>query len=156
MKYIELTQGKRAIVDDEDYDMLSGMKWHVRGEYAVHSEYHYPKNPGTTSMHKLIMPTPEGKVIDHINGNGLDNRRSNLRIVAQAQNCMNKKPYSSSGYKGVTFDARYNSWQARIGINGKRITLGSCKTAIEAAKLYARAAKEIQGDYMHISTRSLV
>lgn len=130
----------------------------MRGGYAIHSDYRYPANPGTISMHKLIMNPPRGKFVDHINGDKLDNRRSNLRLVTSSQNSMNRKPIrnTKSGYKGVTFNPRNNTWQARIGYMGKRIHLGNRKDVKEAAGLYVEAAKIIQGEYMHSTTLKML
>jgi hypothetical protein len=107
-------------------------------------------------MHKVILEAPTGKVVDHINGDKLDNRRVNLRVVTQSQNSMNRRPYENtkSGYKGVTFS--HGRWQARIGSNGIRKTLGYFKTAREAAEAYAIAAKDIQGECMHPTTMKVL
>lgn len=158
MKYIPVGHKHYALIDDEDFEVIGQMGWHMRGEYAVHSKYRYPANPGTLSMHKLILDSPEGMKVDHINGNCLDNRRANLRVATHSQNMMNRRTNTNtkSGLKGVTFDSRYGCWQARIGINGKRITLGSFKTKEEAGIAYALAAEKLQGEFMHNDSAKLL
>jgi hypothetical protein len=92
----------------------------------------------TIQLHQLILPAPKGLEVDHINRNGLDNRRSNLRIVTHQQNQNNqpKRAYASSKYFGVSICRERNSWQAGCNFNGKRKNLGQFKTEIEAAVAY--------------------
>jgi hypothetical protein len=119
MKKIELTgkhgKGKYAIVDDEDYTLLSKYKWHLNKGYPERSEYITGR-----VIHKRIsreIMTPTGNlVVDHINGDKLDNRRENLRVCTQAENAKNKRgnKRNTSGYKGVSFDKRKGTWAAYI------------------------------------------
>lgn len=99
MKQIPLTKDHFAIVDDADYDWLSRFKWHFERGYAC------KKTREKVYMHKLINGAPKGMHTDHINGNGLDNRRDNLRSATAAQNSMNSKKIKSGSnkYKGVCF-----------------------------------------------------
>ena len=86
MRRIELTQNKFALVDNEDYERLNGIKWYYSNGYAVHSLYKNGKFSGRLWMHRLIMNTPTGMEVDHKNGNGIDNRKSNLRNCNHFQN----------------------------------------------------------------------
>ena len=103
MKYIPLTQGKLAIVDDEDFEWLSQWKWHFnRKKYAARTINH----SGKLYMHQVILNTPKGMLSDHRNGNGLDNRRKNLRACNVQQNKANSRlpKNNTSGFKGVYWE----------------------------------------------------
>ena len=147
-RLILLTQGRFAIVDAEDYDWLSQYKWCAakdRGTFYAHRG-----NGGTTvSMHRTIMRAPKGMMCDHKNHNGLDNRKSNLRLCTSAQNQYNKRPQrnGSSRYKGVILRSDYRRWRARIGFNRKRIHLGDFADGIQAALAYDDKAVELFGEF---------
>lgn len=148
VRYIPLTQGKYAIVDAEDYPALAKYKWHaqVRKDggmcYAV-------RNSGrkTIMMHRQIMKPPKGMVIDHINHNGADNRRCNLRICTQAQNTRNKRRFSAgrSRYRGVS--PAGDKWRATVGHQGRTLYVGLYDTEIEAARARDRKAVELAGEF---------
>ncbi len=147
IRYIGLTQGKFALVDAADYDALSQYKWHL---VAPGKLYAGRKEGGKTIyMHRQIMQPPPGMLVDHINGNGLDDRRANMRICTNQQNMRNvrKRPGGDSIYKGVYYDKRRRTWYARIGHNGKNHHLGTFATEIEAARAYDRAARELFGEF---------
>jgi hypothetical protein len=115
MKYINLTQGKRTIVDDDNYEELHKYKWLCDTGYAVTKGY-----PGVPKMkmHRLVNKTPEGFDTDHINRNRLDNRRCNLRTVTHQQNLYNNRlrPRNKSGHRGICFrPSPYNKWQVKLG-----------------------------------------
>lgn len=150
MKEIKLTQGKVALVDDADFEMLSQYKWHVikqpaRGCYIA-STYSKIKR-SAVQMHRLIMKTPKGMDTDHINGDTLDNRRSNLRICTRSQNQMNKcrARNNTSGFKGVSRSGK--KWMAYIKINRKLKHLGVFKDKLEAHQAYIAACKKYHGEY---------
>jgi len=99
------------------------------------------------------MQPPPGMMIDHINGNGLDDRRANMRTCTNQQNMRNlrKRRSGSSIYKGVYYDKRRRTWYARICHNGKNIHLGTFATEIEAARAYDRAARRLFGEFARLN-----
>ena len=143
MKEIQLTQGKVALVDDEDFEYLNQRKWCARKHrntfYATTSEW-INKKSQNISMHRLILDGCR-KQIDHADSNGLNNQKYNLRRCTSQENNRNRKPYlgKSSIYKGVSFSK--NIYRAQISINRKPILLGRFSLEIEAAKAYDEAAK---------------
>lgn len=128
-KQISLSQGQFAIVDDEDYEAVSCYKWQAKRDkhtwYAVRT-YNFKK----IQMHAQIMRTPVGRKTDHADGNGLNNRRENLRVCDSNQNGANRRLNSTSvsGFKGVSFDKDRGKWSARIKVNGKEMHLKQCAT----------------------------
>lgn len=144
---IQLTQGRVALVDDGDFDWLNQYRWHAhKSRVAWYAERVITIAPGKTrviKMHQLIA----GKGVDHRDGNGLNNRRDNLRPATEHQNRGNQGLLhsNSSGFKGVDRDRR--SWRARITIDGKRRHLGNFDTATEAALAYDAAAREVFGEF---------
>jgi len=115
-------------------------------QYAVRLD----KKRMRVSMHRQIMNPPEGMVVDHINNNGLDNRKANLRIVTHRQNCLNSRPKiknTTSRYKGVCWEKESKKWRALITHKGRRISIGRFKNEIDAAFAYDKVAKELNGQY---------
>lgn len=143
MKKIPLTQGKYALIDDEDFEYVKKFKWHAsrqRGHNRFYVARAGTKTDGTRNgrlvwMHREINKTPEGLFTDHINGNGLDNRRSNLRTVTTAENMSNIHYMSrnTSGVIGVHFNKMKRKWVPRVMRNGNRMTLGEFEDLEEAA-----------------------
>lgn len=154
VKEIKLSQGKYALVDDSDYERVSQYKWWAaevgvtKHFYATTSTY---KPRKTIYMHRLILDAPKGKIVDHINGNGLDNRRANLRLCTNAQNLHNApaQKNNTSGYKGVSWNKGNKKWQAQICVNNKKIMIGVFADKIEAAKAYDKAALEFHGKFAY-------
>lgn len=149
MKEIELTQGKVAIVDDEDFEYLSQWKWcaafMTRNFYAAKS-ISINGQRKVILMHRFILNPEKNMVVDHINGNTLDNRRENLRICTPRENSRNRKKrtISKNKYKGV---ANSNGkFIARIEIH-----LGTFENEIDAAKAYNEAAKNLFGDFAKLN-----
>lgn len=129
-----------AIVDDEDAKKVSLHKWRQNGcGYAITDIY-----GKTVRMHHLILGTPKkGLEVDHINRNGMDNRKNNLRFVNRSQNQLNRSPStkSASQYKGINQRAN-GKWQSRICIAGKRVQIGTFETESEAADAYKLASNK--------------
>lgn len=155
MKYIKLTQGQVALVDDDDYDSLNAHKWFAAWSKDVQSFYAMRNSPTangkrrTIRMHIDIMSAKMGDYVDHINHNTLDNRRENLRVCSGSQNRANRRMQvnNTSGFKGVNWLKERGKWQARSRINGKRRHIGLFATALEAAIAYDRAAKDEFGEF---------
>jgi len=154
---IPLTQDKYAIVDPERYEELIKYNWFAvrseRGYYAVRMTK-AKKGSGVRQkavrMHRVVLGAPENRFVDHINHNGLDNRRVNLRLVTMQQNIWNKRKQRgnySSQYKGVNWNKNENKWVARITCNGKTISLGYFDGEKAAAKAYDAKAKKLFGEY---------
>jgi len=148
-KNIVLHNGEVTKVDDEDYEYLNQWKWGFEGRYVYRREYKEGKYK-KIYLHRFLMNTPKGLDTDHINGDKMDNRRSNLRIATRSQNNMNQKPQTrvtSSKYKGVWIDKRNGKWVAAIKIDRKAKHLGTFATEQDAAIAYNLAAQELFGDY---------
>jgi hypothetical protein len=155
MKSIPLTQGMVAIVDDEDYDLVSQFKWFAkRWKYGWSAARNLPRTMHgprkTQRMHRLILMVPEGFVVDHRDRDGLNNTRLNLRQATKGQNKMNaiKVITRRSIFKGV-----YPSgprWAARIGSNGVD-HLGIFKSETEAALAYNKAATKRYGEFARLN-----
>lgn len=153
MKEIPLTQGQVALVDDCDYALVSCFKWcawkskHHKTFYAVTNVLLANGKRSTMFMHRFLLNAPPHLESDHIDGNGLNNQRGNLRFCTSAQNNFNMRTQRkrSSPYKGVSPNGV--GWLARIGCGGKRFCLGTYKTPEEAAHAYDKAARELYGDF---------
>lgn len=140
-----------ALFDDEDFELVSKYVWYPNTNPKGHTSYaqaNYVTDDGkrhSARMHVLIMGRP---FIDHINGNGLDNRRQNLRLATAAQNQMNKRSTTgNSQFKGVCFDITHGRWKAYITANGKSIGLGMYHDEEDAARAYDAAAIIHHGEF---------
>ena len=154
MKIIKLTQNKKAIVDNKDFKLLNKFKWIYlsagRG-YAVT----YINNK-LILMHRLILNPSFQKEIDHRNGNGLDNRRCNIRICEHKDNMRNRKlqKNNTSGFKGVSLFKKksgWTKWRAAVQVNGKKICLGFFDNLEEAAKTYNEGAIKYFGEFAKLN-----
>lgn len=152
MKEIKLTQGKMAIVDDDIWDFLSQYKWcAVRFRdtyYAVKNVWFGNKKSRSAYLHHVIVGRPiNGFKVDHINGNSLDNRRQNLRIVTNRENIINSRRFregrTSSRYPGVSWHKTEKTWRASIQINGRQVHLGHYQNELDAANAYKAAFKKL-------------
>lgn len=151
MKEIKLTKGFVAQVDDEDYEYLNQWKWYIYIDrsyrYAIRRDY---KSGKRIRMHRIIINAPDNMLVDHIDHNGLNNQRCNIRLCTNTQNQWNMKG-RRNGYKGVSVE-KY-CFRASIKYKGKTIHLGSFKTEIEAARAYDAKAKELFGDFAYLNFR---
>jgi hypothetical protein len=135
MKYILLSQNKKALVDDADFDWLSQWKWSYSGRYA-----HRMEKDKKIYMHRLIMGFPKwGFVVDHIDRNELNNCRTNLRVVTQSINTINGKfrINNTSGHKGLIWCKADGRWKAQVWVNGKSINRYSKHKEVAVQKLMA-------------------
>lgn len=154
MKQIPVGHGLVALVDDEDYDRLAQHKWfvHIRGRTQRGNRFHGVKR-NASLHHEVLGVTSQqlnGKVVDHKDGNVLNNQKSNLRIVTTAQNNLNKRKGSNnrSGYIGVYRDSYYyDCWRWMVKHNGKKVAGGICTTAREAARQRDAAARIYHGEF---------
>ena len=160
MKIIPLTQGKVALVDDEDFDWLSQYKWCAikdsKRSYIYYVARTTPKQNGKQRMimmHREILGLPKGVQTDHRNGNGLDNQKANLRPATHQQNQFNRQSHhkGTSKYKGVGWHKSTQKWRAHIGFNCKLIHLGLFDDEKEAAKAYDCKAKELFGEFANLN-----
>jgi hypothetical protein len=146
MKEIPLTQGKVALVDDEDYEDLNRYKWCLLPAKYGHTEYAVRyKN---ISMHQQIMGFT-GKDYDHRDRDGLNNQRFNIRECTNSQNQMNtgKRPECSSKYKGVHWNAKRKRWMVSITKDRKNLRLGEFQNEDVAGYVYNQKAKELFGEF---------
>ena len=152
MKTIPLTQGKFAIVDDEDYDGLSTFHWRATktksGGYAARRG----RDP-VVYMHRQIMDAPKGMYVDHINHVQHDNRKVNLRVCTNSQNMQNglKHKNGSSRYKGVYWYKPSKKWRAMIRVHGKGIHIGYFIDEVNAAKAYDEKAMQLFGEFAQLN-----
>src|SRR3990167_10671310 len=162
MNKIKLTQDKFTLVDDEDFEYLNQFHWSFTGNNGYAGAMHKGKR---IYMHRIILNVPKGFQADHVNHNKLDHRRSNLRVVTQSQNNMNRIVTNNKhGYKGVYFydnkkyykkktdlETNPRSWVARLKINKKVIRLGTFFTKEDAAQSYNEAATKYFGKYAKLN-----
>lgn len=149
-RMVPLTQGQFALVDAADFDWINAHKW-----YAKKGPYSWYARRGLNSsvkviMHRVIMGVTDPAIkVDHINGNGLDNRRSNLRLATNSQNLCNRgKPsHNTSGYKGVSWYPRYGKWRATYRLNGKAKCAGYFTNIEDAVQAYRGAAAQTYGEF---------
>lgn len=153
-KQIPLSQGLFATVDDDDYEYLAQFKWYAtRLRNVCYAVRHSPKVKGKQfpliKMHRVVANAPDGLSIDHINGDGLDNRKINLRVCTTVENGRNrgKQKDNTSGYKGVTWHKRHKKWYAQIKADGRNHFLGHFYDPIDAALAYDKAARELHGEF---------
>ena len=155
---ITTSSGYEALIDDEDWDKIKDFAWHInkRGTnlYVVSSKFKNGKRENY-KLHRLLLSAPPGMQVDHIDGNSLNNHKSNLRLCTNQQNtCNSKKSFAgnpSSQYKGVCFYKKHKKWKSQIMFNYKQINLGLFSTELEAAIAYNNAAVRLHGEFARIN-----
>lgn len=147
---IPLTRGYVMLIDEEDAEWVSARKWQAYP--APHTTYVTGNVHGKrVHLHRLLLNAPDGLEVDHINRNGLDNRRCNLRLATHAQNEANKPPRGQ--YKGAYWCERTGRWRALIRVDGHLKHLGRFDSVAEAARAYDVAALEAFGEFAYLNFR---
>jgi len=151
MKEIKLTKGFVTQVDDEDYEYLNQWEWHAKLShktyYAVRTIYPEKKS---IRMHRVLMNTPDHLQVDHIDHNGLNNQKANLRNCTHVENSSNIAGHSKYGFIGIKLN-RNGRYSARICVNYKHIHIGTYNTKEEAAINRDRVAVEIRGEFANLN-----
>lgn len=159
MKELPLTRGYVAIVDDDDYERVCMYKWRASvmkpqmdgmvNVYAMRTVTVSKGKETTEYLHRAILRAEKGTQVDHINRNGLDNRKNNLRICTNAENNRNRlpSPGGASKFKGVVWSKCWGKWRSTIRENGKKRHLGYFANEIDAANAYDVAAVRLFGEF---------
>jgi hypothetical protein len=151
MREIELTRGKVALVDDEDYEWINSFNWYAQRCGGKNKRFYAARckringKLTTILMHRQILKTPEGLETDHIDGDGLNNQRKNLRACSKSQNLMNQQVQKNKKHKGIFQSGK--KWASRICLNKKSIYLGIYDTEEMAVDAYNSAAIKYFGEY---------
>ncbi len=153
---LQLSQGKVALIDDEDAHVVAGRKWcaaWIRDRWYVMRQQPVNGRERTVYLHRLIMGNPPGKIVDHRNGDTFDCRKENLRVCTTSQNNQNSTigRHNTSGYKGVSWVRKSRRWKAQIRVNKRCIHLGEFVDKIDASLSYDAAAREYFGDYARVN-----
>lgn len=145
MAYVQTSQGV-FVVDDADLPLVSSRRWYL---VLKHSTWYVRCTKTKEYLHRILSEAPDGVYVDHVNGDGRDNRRSNLRLCAHHQNLRNtgKHKDNSAGFKGVSRTSSGSRFRARIRSGGRDILIGHFCTAEEAAEAYRQAAERLHGEY---------
>ena len=146
MKIIQLNHGKEALVDDDDFEELNKYKWYAWKHRNTYYAIRRSSEKNLNRMHRLILNPFSNEQIDHMNGNGLDNRKENLRIVTNRENQQNRiNQIKSSKYTGIYWNKRDKTWQAMIRVDGKKKFIGCFKNEMDAASAYRVACVYLTG-----------
>jgi hypothetical protein len=154
--YVPLTQGYEAIIDASDVHLVDGVSWFPMASgktvYARRIDYSGDK-PRKVWLHRAIMGDTDGLEIDHIDCDGLNNRRRNLRPATRSQNLANKQIYTNntSGFKGVSWKKGNGKWVSYIKANGQQYHLGYFDTPEAAHAVYAKASEKLHGEFGRLS-----
>lgn len=145
---IPLQNGAYALVDDADYDKVRAYRWH----YYDSGKRRYVVS-GNTILHRFILDAPSDMFVDHVNGDGLDNRRCNIRLCTPKENTRNRSVHENgtSGYKGVSWHKVRSAWSAQIGVDYRLVHLGLYESPEDAAIVYNHAAIKYHGDFARLN-----
>lgn len=145
---IDLSKGQKAVISSIDLPRVRELKWSFgTGGYACAML----PNRKNIRLHRFILDAKPKEIVDHINGDRLDNRRENLRICTPSQQACNQAAYGFSHYKGVSWCKRLKRWEVQICVLGKRKGLGTYADEKEAAKAYDKAARELHGEFSRLN-----
>ena len=151
--YVPLTRGFESVIDLIDVPQVGCWNWFFRpsrrNRYASRMYYPAAGKPQTINLHRFLMCPAAGLVVDHINGDGLDNRRANMRVCTPTENARNTRTSISntSGSKGVSWNAALNGWKASISVEGHPTYLGTFPSIEDAAAAYAEASARHHGAF---------
>jgi hypothetical protein len=153
---IQLSRGKLALIDDTDVERVMPYRWFAMQtrKDKWYAAAHVEGRNKLVYLHRFLAGPKHNEVVDHVNGDGLDCRRENLRVCTNTENQWNtsgKTFRKSSQYKGVTFDKAMNRWKARLGVSGKVICSPTFSTAEEAARAYDELAIAHHGNFARLN-----
>lgn len=154
---IPLSRGMVSLVDEADFEALNAYRWlangpHSNGKFYAHRFERIGGSRSNIYMHRQIMQPGVGRVVDHINGDPLDNRRANLRVSSQAFNAVNRDGVlSATGFRGVFIDWQRRCFLASLSIEGQQQHIGRYENAREAAEAYDAAARERHGEFARLN-----
>ena len=150
---VPLTKGHVALIDEDDVERVSKYNWYsMKGKHTHYGAVKFAEL--STTLHRFVLGAEKDQKVDHKNGDGLDNRKANLRFCSYGQNNANSRKVAkcASIYKGVTFDDTASfKWKARLYKDGKQKVLGRFATEQEAALAYNRAAVEVYGEFAKVN-----
>lgn len=147
---IPLSNGLFAIVDSCDFEAVSRFKWQALYDPKSGTWYAKRSDHGRTiRMHREILNAPQGVEVDHRDGNGLNNSRSNIRLATRSQNLCNRRKFknNTSGFKGVTWSSTAKKWASQIYQNGQKYYLGYYADKLDAAAAYESASAVLHGEF---------
>lgn len=157
---LQLPTGEWVYYNEEDVELIEAHRWRRNRSSRDKTSYAYAdiRKSGrriTVKMHRLILNAPPGVQVDHVDGNGLNNVRSNIRLATPSQNTGNRRlsVCNTTGYKGVSWDKGTGKWRARIKLNDKERHLGLFNDPWEAAQAYNHAALEQWGEFAYLNVK---
>jgi len=157
MKQIKLTQGKVALVDDEDFEWLNQWKWYaIRDNLTFYAVRKSPmvnrKTRQLIRMHRIILNSQDEEIVDHKDHNGLNNLRNNIRNCTQSQNQQNRiGRFCTSRFKGVSWRKDRKRWLVTIVVQKRKMYIGMFKSELDAAEAYNMAAKKHFGNFAYLN-----
>lgn len=145
--------GREMLIDEDDYNFVKSLNLSIETKGYCQMRKQVNLKRKAYQLHRILMNAPHNMEVDHINGNKLDNRKCNLRIVSHSENCKNMPKFKSntSGYKGVTFRKDSNNWEAYISNNKRKIYIGTFNCPTVAWFAYVRAARELHEEFARFS-----